>query len=116
MERITKSPIVSETMSLAKAADTAYFVALMVKQIYGLENAPKPFCKIGNKSLAEYLKNPKVIQHLRLRVDIVRLWEMVKLGEIEVQCADKTVQFADPLTKYGASAVRLMAVLKSRKL
>ena len=41
---------------------------------------------------------------------------MVKLGEIEVQWADKTHELADLLTKYGASAVRLMDVLKCGKL
>ena len=49
-------------------------------------------------------------------MDIARLREMVKLGEIEVQGVDKTHQLADPLTKYGRSAVRLMDVLKYGKL
>ena len=49
-------------------------------------------------------------------MDIARLREMVKLGEIEVQAVDKTHQLADPLTKYGRSAVRLMDVLKYGKL
>ena len=73
-------------------------------------------CKTDNKSLAEHLKSSKVIQDLRLRVDIARLREMMKLGEIEVQWVDKTIQLADPLTKYGASAVRLMDVLKCGQL
>ena len=41
---------------------------------------------------------------------------MVKLGKIEVQWVDKTHQLADSLTKYGASAVFLMDVLKCGKL
>ena len=49
-------------------------------------------------------------------MDIARLREMMKLGEIEVQWVDKTIQLADPLTKYGASAVRLMDVLKCGQL
>ena len=35
---------------------------------------------------------------------------------IEVQWVDKTHQLADPLPEYGASAVRLMDVLKCGKL
>ena len=62
------------------------------------------------------LKSSKVIQDLRLRVDIGSLWEMVKLAEIELQWVDKTHQLSDPLTKYGASAVCLMDVLKRGKL
>ena len=47
-----------------------------------------------------------------LKVNIARL----RLGEIEVQWVDETHQLADPLTKYGASAVRLMDVPKFGKL
>ena len=42
--------------------------------------------------------------------------ETVKLCKIEVQWADKANQIADPLTKYGASAVHVMDVPKCRKL
>ena len=41
---------------------------------------------------------------------------MLKLGKIEVQWVNKTHQLADPLTKYEASAVHLMDVLKCGKL
>ena len=95
-------------MALAESADAGHFVALMIKEIFGLKAAPRAFCKTDNKSLEEHLKSSKVIQNLRLRVDIARLREMVKLGKIEVQWVDKNHQLADPLTKYGASAVRLM--------
>ena len=106
----------SEVMALAESADAGHFVVLMTKEIFGLERAPRVFCKTDNKPLEEHLKSSKVIQDLRLRVDIARLWGMVKLGEIEVQWADKTHELADLLTKYGASAVRLMDVLKCGKL
>ena len=56
------------------------------------------FCKTDNKSLEEHLKISKVIQDLRLRVDITRLQEMEKLGKIEVQWVNKTHQLADSLT------------------
>ena len=69
-----------------------------------------------NKSLEEQLKSSKVKQDFRLSVDIARLQEIVKFGEIEVQWVDKTHQLANPLTKYGASAVHLMDVFKCRKL
>ena len=40
LERVTKSPVASETMSLAEAADAGHFVALMTKEIFGLETGP----------------------------------------------------------------------------
>ena len=105
-----------ETMALAESADVGHFVALMAKEIFRLETVPRAFRKTDSKSLEEYLKISKVIHDLRLRVGITSLQEMVKLGEIEVQWVDKTHQLADPLIKYGASALRLMDVLKCGKL
>ena len=58
-------------------------------------------------------KSSIVTQDLRFGVDIARLREMMKLDEIEVHWVDKTHQLADSLTKYGASAVRLMEVWKT---
>ena len=114
LERVNESPMASETVALAEPADAGHFVALMTKEISGLKTAPRMFCKTDHKSLEENLKSSMIIQDLRLRVNIARLQEMVKLGE--VQWVDKTHQLADPLTKYGASAVRLMDVLKCEKL
>ena len=106
----------SETIALAESADAGHFVALKTKELFGLKTAQRGFCKTDNKSLEEHLKSSKVIQDLRLRVDIKRLWEMVKLGKKEVYWVDKTHQLTDPLTKYGATAVCLMDVLKCEKL
>ena len=105
-----------ETMALAESADAGHFVALMAKEIFRLKTIPRVFRKTDSKLLEEHLKISKVIHDLRLRVDITSLQEMVELGEIEVQRVDKTHQLADPLIKYGASALRLMDVLKCEKL
>ena len=37
--RVTKSPVVSETMALAESADADQFVALMTKHLW-IENSP----------------------------------------------------------------------------
>ena len=73
LERVTKSPMSSETMALAESADAGHFVALKTKQIFGLKTASRGFCKTDHISLEEHLKCSKVIQDLRLRVDITRL-------------------------------------------
>ena len=56
----------------------------MTKEIFGLKTARRVFCKTDNKSPEEHLKSSKVIHDIKLRVDNVRLREMVKSGEIEV--------------------------------
>ena len=130
----------SETMTLAESAEAGHFVAFMTKEIFGLKTVPRVLdnfvCKrfavqtvlqsrefviqinfehdtiVDKKSLKEHLKSSNVIQDRRLRVDIARVREILKLGIIEVHWVDKTYQLADPLKKYDVSAVRVMGVLK----
>ena len=84
--------------------------------MYGLVKVPVVHCKTDSKSLEEHLQSSKAMQDLRLRVDVARLREMVKFSEITVQWVDKHKQLADPMTKRGASAVRLLEVLHAGSL
>ena len=43
IERVTKSPMASETMALVRSADAGHFIALMTKEIFGLKTAPRVF-------------------------------------------------------------------------
>ena len=112
LNRITKSPIASETMALAEAADSAFLVSSMVQEIFGLKKRPDVICKTENLSLQKHLESSRVIQDLRLRVDIARLREMITLKEIRVEWIGKSGQLADVMTKAGASSSLLMSVLK----
>ena len=67
----------------------------MTKEIFGLKTARRVFCKTDNKSPEEHLKSSKVIHDIKLRVDNVRLREIVKSGEIEVWWVYKTHQLVD---------------------
>ena len=40
LERVTKSPMTSETMALAESADAGHFVALMTRDLW-IKNSPK---------------------------------------------------------------------------
>ena len=77
LDRVTKSPLASETMALSESADAGYFVASMVKELFNLNHVPAVTCKTDNHSLKEHLESTKIIQDLRLRVDIARLREMI---------------------------------------
>ena len=41
LERMTKTPMISEAMAFAESADAGHFVALMTKEIFGLNSSPK---------------------------------------------------------------------------
>ena len=112
LHRVTKSPLASETMALAEAADAGYFLAQITQEIFNLKKKLKIVCNTDSKSLVDHLSNSKVIQDVRLRVDIARLREMVKLQEISINWVHGSFQLADALTKYGASTSVLVEVLK----
>ena len=112
LHRVTKSPLASETMALAEAADAGYFLAQITQEILNLKKKLKIVCTTDSKSLVDHLSNSKVIQDVPLRVDIARLREMVKLQEISINWVHGSFQLADALTKYGASTSVLVEVLK----
>ena len=116
LDRITKSPIASETLALCEGADSAYLVASMIQEIFILPQLPKIICYIDNASLFETLKTSRSATDRRLRVDIARLRDMTEKEEIEVRWVPGCNQIADPLTKNGASSELLLDILKSGKL
>ena len=111
LNRVTKSPLASEAMAFAEAADAGYLIAEMVKEICGTTRLVEINCYSDSKSLKDHLETSNIIADLRLRVDVARIQEMVELGESCVHWVEGKRQLADPLTKYGASAVSLMKVL-----
>lgn len=113
INRVTKSPLASETMELADAADAGHLTAVMVKEVFALNKEPKVTCFTDSKSLIDHLQTSHVIQDSRLRVDVARIKEMIELKECEVKWISNEKQLADPLTKAGASPNRLLEVLQN---
>ena len=73
LQRVTKSPIVSETLALDEGADASYLLASIIQETYMLQKLPKIICFTDNKSLFNTLKTSNVTKDMRLRVDIARL-------------------------------------------
>ena len=113
ISRVTKSPLASETMELADAADAGHLAAVMIKEVFALNNEPKVRCLTDSKSLIDHLQTSHVIQDSRLRVDVARIREMIALNECEVKWIPNDKQLADPLTKAGASPNKLLEVLQN---
>ena len=113
LNRVAKSPLASETMELAEAADAGYLAAVIVKEVFALSDEPEVKCFTDSLSLIEHLGTSHVIQDSRLRVDVARIREMIQLKEVGVEWIAKEKQLADPLTKAGASSVKLLEVLRN---
>ena len=110
------SPLASETMELADAADAGHLAAVIVKEVFGLVDEPPVKCYTDSQSLIDHLQTSHVIQDSRLRVDVARIREMIQLSECSVEWIEKELQLADPLTKAGASPSKLLEVLKTGQL
>ena len=116
LNRVTKSPLASETLALAEAADAAFLITKMIQEIFQLESPPPVECYTDNASLSETLKTSTAVSDKRLRVDVARLREMVEKGEIVVKWVEGKNQLADCLTKRGSSSHQLLEVLERSEL
>ena len=116
LDRVTKSPLASETLALSEAADSGFLISSIVQEIFGMSVLPPVHCFTDNESLTRALGTSNLISDRRLRVDMARLREMVSKKEIDVFWIDGKAQLADSLTKRGASTVRLLDVLSTNKL
>ena len=111
LRRIVKSTFAAETMALLEGAETAVYLACILKEVTGCKEIPIT-CLVDNKSLVDALKSTNKIDDNRLRVDLAVLDDMLSRKEIcEVQWVDTTQQLADCLTKRGASTERLRAAI-----
>ena len=116
LQHVTKSPLASETLSLAEAADAGYLIGCMWKEIFGLSSRPEIKCITDSKSLDEMLKSANTIMDLRLRVDVARLREMTNLNEIAVKWTMGNNQLVDSLTKKGALSNKLLTALENARI
>lgn len=116
LQRVTKSPIASETLALGEGADASFLLASILKDIFLMKSLPKITCFTDNKSLYDTLNTTNVTKDLRLRVDIARLRQMVEEEELKIKWIAGKQQLADCLTKRGATPNKLLDVLESCKL
>ena len=111
LERVTKSPLASETLALSEAADAGVLVSAMLQEIFKFSRLPKVICRTDNASLVDTLHSSNLVTDRRLRIDVARIKEMVKNDEIVVQWVRGHDQLSDSLTKAGASASSLRSIL-----
>ena len=116
LDRVTKSPLATEISAIADTADYAYLVAAMIKEMFALESPPMIVLMTDSKSLKDNLESTRVIDDPRQRVDVARMKQMVKKGEIQVRWVSSRLQLADSLTKRGASTDYLLEVLAGGSL
>lgn len=105
---------VGQYIIMAEVADSGYYVAPMLQKMFGVKCAVK--CFTDNKRIKDHLETSNIVSDLRLRVDMARLKEMVKVGEITITWIEGKRQLAGCLTKHNAPAAYLVEVLASGTL
>lgn len=111
LDRVTKSPIASECLSVSEVADAGFLIAVLLQEVFQLHQLPNVNVKTDNSSLVETLHSSNLVGDKRLRVDIARIKEMMQRKEISVSWIRGTDQISDCLTKSGASSQSLLDVL-----
>ena len=114
LRRVVKSTLSAETLVLVECAEAASYLGRIIGDI----TKCRPLavhCYVDNRSLVEALDSSHSVEDRRLRIDIALLKDMLSRGEItSVSWVGTLEQLADCLTKSGASAQRLQAVLSGQ--
>ena len=111
LQRVTKSPLASETLALGETADAGLYISKIVQEVYCLPSMPPVQCYTDSKSLNDALHTTNTVEDKSIRVDIARLRQMIDKAEIKSHWEKGQFQLADPLTKRGASNEFLLRVL-----
>ena len=117
IRRVVRSTIAGETLAMADALDTGFYLASLYTEL--LFGTPEPerlgiVCLTDCKSLYEAVKSNKAVTERRLRIEISAVKEaMDKLQVKEVTWISASDQLADVLTKKGASPLKLLSVLEN---
>ena len=114
LRRVVKSTLSAETLALVECAEAASYISWIIRDIIKCHNLAV-HCLVDNRSLVEALNSSHSVEDRRLRIDIALLKDMLSRGEINsVSWVGTSEQLADCLTKRGASAQRLRAVLSGQ--
>ena len=117
IQRVVKSTLAAETLSLVEALDTAIYLGhILTETLFKKKgmNAIPIDCFIDNKSLFDNIYSTKLVQEKRLRIDIASVKQMLDKREIDnIQWVDSAHQLSDCFTKKGASCIKLINVLSS---
>ena len=117
IRRIARSTMAAECLAMVDAVDAAFLIKSLLEELLLCQNSIKIVSIIDNKSLFDALYSTKTIEDKRLSVDVAAVREKLNNGEIaEVKWVESSKQIADCLTKSGASAERLIAILKKGEI
>ena len=110
IRRVVKSTLAAETLSLIDASEHCYLIQQICKELYDVDI--DIICITDNRSLRDAAYSTRSIEDKRLTVDICSIRDKLNKKEIkEIRWVTNECQIADPLTKSGASCLKLIQAL-----
>ena len=117
VQRVVKSTLAAEGLSLSEALDEAIYVRHVLCQIFSVPSKSEYFAITGitdHEGLCRNIRSTKLVGDRRLRLDIASIKQNIARGEVsEVILCSSGEQLADVLTKKGVSGDKLLSVLQT---
>ena len=117
VQRVVKSTLAAEGLSLSEALDEAIYVRHVLCQIFSVPSKSEHFAITGvtdHEGLCRNIRSTKLVEDRRLRLDIASIKQNIARGEVsEVILCSSGEQLADVLTKKGVSGEKLLSVLQT---
>ena len=105
--RVVKSTLAAETLALVEGAETASYIASIIKEVTKMEHIPI-HCYVDNKSLVDALHSDKNSLNHGIKKEMAVMEDMLNRKEVNsVSWIHTSQQLADCLTKRGASTEKL---------
>ena len=118
IKRVVRSTLAAETLSLEEGLEASFYYREMLENILGLE--PRTItieANVDNKSAIEAILSTRLVEDKRLRVEIAAIKESLQFHDVNrIQWVPGHLQWANPMTKQGASGFNLLKVLQSGKM
>ena len=117
IKRVVRSTIAAEGLALLEGLEAAIYYRELITNLLFLEPTNLPITAfVDNRSIMEAMQSTKLVDDMRLRIDVAALCEMQGNNSVSVKWCPGKIQLANSLTKRGASGIELLGVLQRGKM
>ena len=114
LKRVVSSSTAAETLAMVETISDMIYTKAILEEIIESKIKIPMYVYTDSKNLWKSLHSTALVEDPRLRIDVAIIKESLEKGEIDqVIKVDSKNMIADSLTKKGASAKKLMELLKT---
>ena len=118
IKRVVSSSTAAEALALNDTVNEMVYIKEVLKEVFGEQAALIPMeVTTDCKNLYKSVMSTSLNENLRLRTDVTKLQEILKIGEIsKLYLVPGSEMLADCLTKRGVSSEKLKLILRKGRL